>query len=124
MVRDLLPDDIGISVSYPLPGTRYHEQMAAELGEKKNWSESSDLDPLVPGRFSRAFYQALSGVVHAELRALRGARALRSLFRHPFAVDRRRIRGAAELRHAAPWLVGRLRLEAKRRRLQLTSAQA
>src|SRR4029077_1295499 len=81
----LLPDDIGISVSYPLPGTRYHAQMAARLGEKRNWSESSDLDPLVPGRFSRGFYQALSRVVHAELRVLRGARELGTLVRRPLA---------------------------------------
>src|SRR5262249_5691806 len=25
LIRELLPDDIGVSVSYPLPGTRYHE---------------------------------------------------------------------------------------------------
>jgi radical SAM superfamily enzyme YgiQ (UPF0313 family) len=117
MVRELLPDDIGVSVSYPLPGTRYHAQMAARLGEKHNWSESSDLDPLVPGGYSREFYQTLSRVVHAELRTLRGVRALGALFREPLAFDSNRVRRAAELRHAAPWLLGRLRLEAERRRL-------
>jgi anaerobic magnesium-protoporphyrin IX monomethyl ester cyclase len=114
LVRDLLPDDIGISVSYPLPGTRFYEAMRARLGEKRNWDQSSDLDPLVPGQFSRTFYQTLSRVVHAELRALRGARALRTMARDPFAMDRRRLRAAAGLRHAAPWLVDRLRLEAER----------
>ena len=49
LVRELLPDDIGVSVSYPLPGTRYYERMSARLGEKRNWVESDDLDPLVPG---------------------------------------------------------------------------
>jgi anaerobic magnesium-protoporphyrin IX monomethyl ester cyclase len=116
MVRELLPDDIGISVSYPLPGTRYHERMSARLGEKRNWSESSDLDPLVPASFSPGFYRTLSRVVHAELRVLRGARALGTLLREPFARGRGRLRGAAGLRHAGPWLVGRLRLEAERRR--------
>ena len=28
LVRDTLPDDIGVSVSYPLPGTRFHEHGA------------------------------------------------------------------------------------------------
>jgi anaerobic magnesium-protoporphyrin IX monomethyl ester cyclase len=115
MVRELLPDDIGISVSYPLPGTRYYEKMAAALGEKRNWTESNDLDPLVPGRFSRGFYQTLSRVVHAELRVLRGARALGTLVRQPLTRSGR-LRRAVELRHAAPWLVDRLRLEAERRR--------
>jgi anaerobic magnesium-protoporphyrin IX monomethyl ester cyclase len=116
LVRELLPDDIGVSVSYPLPGTRYHERMSARLGEKRNWIESNDLDPLVPGTFSPAFYRTLSRVVHAELRVMRGARALGTLLREPFGVAPGRLRRAAGLRHAGPWLVGRLRLEAERRK--------
>jgi radical SAM superfamily enzyme YgiQ (UPF0313 family) len=116
LVRELLPDDIGVSVSYPLPGTRYHERLAARLGEKRNWVESNDLDPLVPGTFSPAFYRALSRVVHAELRVLRAAHALGILLRRPLAAGSGRLRRAAGLRHAAPWLVGRIRLEAERRR--------
>jgi radical SAM superfamily enzyme YgiQ (UPF0313 family) len=116
MVRELLPDDIGVSVSYPLPGTRYHARMSRLLEKKRNWTDSSDLDPLVPGTFSRDFYRTLSQVVHAELRVLRGARALGTLVRDPFAVGSGRLRRAAGLRHAGPWLVGRLRLEAERRK--------
>ena len=117
LVRELLPDDIGVSVSYPLPGTRYHERMSAGLGEKRNWIESNDLDPLVPARFSPRFYRTLSRVVHAELRVLRGARALgdrpaRALRER----QRARLRRAAGLRHAGSWLVSRLRLEAERRK--------
>jgi anaerobic magnesium-protoporphyrin IX monomethyl ester cyclase len=116
LVRELLPDDIGVSVSYPLPGTRYHERMSAGLGEKRNWIESNDLDPLVPARFSPRFYRTLSRVVHAELRVLRGARALGTVLREPFANGRERLRRAAGLRHAGSWLVSRLRLEAERRK--------
>ncbi len=116
LVRELLPDDIGISVSYPLPGTRYHAQTLSRLGTKRNWSESSDLDPLVPGRFSPQFYRTLSRVVHAELRFLRGAKAVRSLVRRPLPLERSRLRRAAELRHAGVWALGRMRLEAERRR--------
>jgi anaerobic magnesium-protoporphyrin IX monomethyl ester cyclase len=116
LVRELLPDDIGVSVSYPLPGTRYYERMASRLGQKRNWVESNDLDPLVPARFSPGFYRTLSRVVHAELRVLRGARALRTVLREPFASGRGRLRRAAGLRDAGAWLVGRLRLEAERRK--------
>jgi anaerobic magnesium-protoporphyrin IX monomethyl ester cyclase len=117
LVRELLPDDIGISVSYPLPGTRYHAKVAAGLGEKRNWQESNDLDPLVPNRYSKEFYRALARVVHAELRALRGARALKSILMQPLSANTGgRLRRAAEVRHAAPWLVERLRLEAERRK--------
>jgi anaerobic magnesium-protoporphyrin IX monomethyl ester cyclase len=116
LVRELLPDDIGISVSYPLPGTRYHAKLDARLGEKRNWRESNDLDPLVAARYTPGFYRTLSRVVHAELRVLRGTRALKTLLRRPLAADAGRVRRAAEVRHAAPWLVQRLRLEAERRR--------
>ena len=43
MVRDCRPDDIGVSVSYPLPGTPFHERVKAQLGEKQNWVDSNDL---------------------------------------------------------------------------------
>jgi radical SAM superfamily enzyme YgiQ (UPF0313 family) len=36
MVRQTGPDDIGVSVAYPLPGTKFYERVAAELGEKEN----------------------------------------------------------------------------------------
>ena len=41
------PDDIGVSVSYPLPGTKFYSRVAAELGAKQNWSESGDLDVIL-----------------------------------------------------------------------------
>jgi radical SAM superfamily enzyme YgiQ (UPF0313 family) len=81
LVRELAPDDIGISVSYPLPGTRFHERVKARMGEKRNWDESADLDPLFPGEFSRDFYRRLSRTVHAEFRARHALRALRGLVR-------------------------------------------
>ena len=124
MVRALLPDDIGISVSYPLPGTRYHARTVARLGPKRNWTESNDLDPLVPGGFSRDFYRTLSRVVHAEVKVLRGVRALRSIVREPLAADSGRLRKAVDLRHAGSWLWARTRLEAERRGLRLTLAHA
>jgi anaerobic magnesium-protoporphyrin IX monomethyl ester cyclase len=115
MVRELLPDDIGVSVSYPLPGTRFHAELSARIGEKRNWAESSDLDPLVPGRFSKRFYQSLSRVVHAELRVMRGFRELGAWAREPLRMSRKRLRRIGELRHVAPWLIERVRLEAERR---------
>jgi len=114
MVRQLVPDDIGISVSYPLPGTRYHETMSARMGEKRNWIQSNDLDPLIPGRFSAGFYRTLSSLVHAELRVVRGAHELASLVRHPLRRGNRRVGKAADLRHAGRWLLGRVKLEAER----------
>ena len=68
MVRDCMPDDIGISVSYPLPGTKFHERVKLELGEKQNWIDSDDLAMLYHGPFPQEFYRILHGRVHHEFR--------------------------------------------------------
>jgi len=85
LLRDLAPDEIGISVSYPLPGTGFHERVKARLGDKRNWDESADLDPLFPGAFPRDFYRVLSRTVHAEFRTRRAWRAMRVIARDPVA---------------------------------------
>jgi anaerobic magnesium-protoporphyrin IX monomethyl ester cyclase len=73
LVRRALPDDIGISVSYPLPGTRFYERVRADLGEKRNWVDSDDLAMLYRGPFSTRFYRRLHGAVHKEFRLRRAA---------------------------------------------------
>lgn len=83
LVRDCLPDDIGISVSYPLPGTRFHERVAAQLGQQQNWVDSADLAMMYAGSFPTAFYRQLHTVVHKEFRARRGWRALKQIVQQP-----------------------------------------
>jgi radical SAM superfamily enzyme YgiQ (UPF0313 family) len=68
MVRDCIPDDIGISVSYPLPGTKFHERVKMELGEKQNWIDSEDLAMLYRGPYPQEFYRVLHKRVHHEFR--------------------------------------------------------
>lgn len=68
MVRECMPDDIGISVSYPLPGTKFFERVKMELGEKQNWVDSNDLAMLYHGPFPQEFYRILHGRVHYEFR--------------------------------------------------------
>jgi anaerobic magnesium-protoporphyrin IX monomethyl ester cyclase len=68
MVRESRPDDIGVSVSYPLPGTRFYEQVGAQLGRKSNWSDSADLAMMFRGEYSSEFYRALADALHAEVR--------------------------------------------------------
>jgi radical SAM superfamily enzyme YgiQ (UPF0313 family) len=55
LVRDGDPDDIGVSVSYPMPGTKFFEAVHAQLGEKQNWQDSSDLAMLYQERTRRSF---------------------------------------------------------------------
>jgi anaerobic magnesium-protoporphyrin IX monomethyl ester cyclase len=113
MVRDCRPDDIGMSVSYPLPGTRFYSAVQHELGSKRNWQDSEDLAMLYNGPFSTAFYRWLHRVLHREFRAQRAwddlLRALRSR-----RVDKRHARLALSVLYSKLALPV-LRLELERR---------
>ncbi len=67
LVRDTRPDDIGVSVSYPLPGTKFYERVQAQLGAKTNWSDSEDLDMMFQGAYTNEFYRALHDALHAQV---------------------------------------------------------
>ena len=75
MVRQTLPDDIGISVSYPLPGTRFFDIVNAQLGTRRNWTDSADLAMMFRGAYSSEFYRALRDALHCELDVLHGRRS-------------------------------------------------
>jgi radical SAM superfamily enzyme YgiQ (UPF0313 family) len=77
MVRDCDPDDIGISVSYPMPGTKFYANVQAQMGAKQNWENSGDLALLFPGAYSTAFYRKLHTVVHKEFRLRKARQSLR-----------------------------------------------
>lgn len=68
MMRRAMPDEIGISVSYPLPGTPFYERVRAEMGAKQNWSESADLAMMYRGTYSTKFYRTLARYVHMDHR--------------------------------------------------------
>jgi anaerobic magnesium-protoporphyrin IX monomethyl ester cyclase len=55
LVRDCMPDDVGMSVSYPLPGTKFYENIEAQLGDKKNWTDSADLAMMYQGPFTNDY---------------------------------------------------------------------
>jgi radical SAM superfamily enzyme YgiQ (UPF0313 family) len=69
MVRATRPDDIGVSVSYPLPGTKFFERVKMQIGQKTNWSESDDLSMMFQGAYTDEFYHALHDALHAEVDA-------------------------------------------------------
>lgn len=79
LVEELLPHDIGISVSYPLPGTRFYDKVKNLLGEKHNWTDSDDLAMLYPATFSPAFYRRLHRLVHKRFRLRQGLEQLGKL---------------------------------------------
>ncbi len=68
MVRETKPDDIGISVSYPLPGTVFHRNVFRGIGPGANWSDSADLAMIFAGPYPSEFYRALADALHLEVR--------------------------------------------------------
>jgi radical SAM superfamily enzyme YgiQ (UPF0313 family) len=73
LVRQTRPDDIGVSVSYPLPGTAFHRMVSSQLGPKENWADSDDLDMMFQGAFTSELYRALADALHLEVRQGRDA---------------------------------------------------
>jgi anaerobic magnesium-protoporphyrin IX monomethyl ester cyclase len=65
MINTLLPHEIGISVSYPLPGTIFYEKVKDELKVKSNWTDSDELMVMFKNTYSPEFYKRLHRYVHA-----------------------------------------------------------
>jgi anaerobic magnesium-protoporphyrin IX monomethyl ester cyclase len=69
--RDLLatarPDDVGVSVSYPLPGTKFYELVKAQLGDKTHWHDSNDLEMMFQGTYTSDFYRRVRDLLHDQV---------------------------------------------------------
>jgi hypothetical protein len=96
MVRTCAPDDIGVSVSYPLPGTTFYQRVQAQLGQKQNWVDSNDLAMMYHATYVPDFYRALHALVHAEFRARKAAAVVARVARRPWTIGRRHARAAAQ----------------------------
>ena len=68
MLFDLMPYDIGVSVSYPLPGTKFYSMVASQLKEKANWSDSDELLLMYKSTYKPQFYKKLHRFVHKRFR--------------------------------------------------------
>lgn len=86
MVLDLLPDDIGVSVSYPLPGTKFYEKVKEELHHKTHWKDSDDLAMLFNNTYPPEFYKRLHRYLHKIYRRKKSLIYVKSLFQRTSAV--------------------------------------
>jgi anaerobic magnesium-protoporphyrin IX monomethyl ester cyclase len=108
LVRDCRPDDIGMSVSYPLPGTPFFDRVRDQLKGKKNWVDSNDMAMLYDGPYPTSFYHHLHSALHAEFR-LQKARQRGILGNSP-----KQLLGAVRDVISLPLLRGRLALDRRR----------
>jgi anaerobic magnesium-protoporphyrin IX monomethyl ester cyclase len=69
--RELLeaarPDDVGVSVAYPLPGTKFYELVKEQLRGKTHWQESNDLEMMFEGTYNSDFYRAVRDLLHDQV---------------------------------------------------------
>jgi anaerobic magnesium-protoporphyrin IX monomethyl ester cyclase len=72
LIREEQPDEIGVSVSYPLPGTKFYDTVSQQLGSKRNWNDSDELAMLFSGTFSTDIYREVRSVLHDEVDARGG----------------------------------------------------
>jgi radical SAM superfamily enzyme YgiQ (UPF0313 family) len=67
LVRSTKPDDIGVSVSYPLPNTVFYDRVGEQLGAKRNWDHSGELSMMFRSAYSTEFYRSLRNALHCEV---------------------------------------------------------
>ena len=95
MIKELLPDNLGISVSYPLPGTKFYDKVKDDLQLKANWTDSDDLAMMFQGTFNSAYYKKLHRYVHKEYRKSQAIAYFKKAFSNPLSVSRGQLRGMA-----------------------------
>jgi anaerobic magnesium-protoporphyrin IX monomethyl ester cyclase len=79
MLMHLNPFDIGVSVSYPLPGTVFYESVKSSMTDKSNWNDSDELLLMYDGAYGAGFYKKLHRYVHKKFRASQGITELKKI---------------------------------------------
>jgi anaerobic magnesium-protoporphyrin IX monomethyl ester cyclase len=91
MVLELMPEDIGVSVSYPLPGTKFYERVKNELDTKANWTHSDELALMFKNKFPSEFYKELQRYLHTRFRSRQGMMALKDALKNPATLSAKNI---------------------------------
>jgi anaerobic magnesium-protoporphyrin IX monomethyl ester cyclase len=92
MIKDLVPENIGVSVSYPLPGTKFYDKVKDDLQLKANWTDSDDLAMMFEGTFNSKFYKRLHRYVHKEFRKSQAALFLKTALLNPSSLNWAKLR--------------------------------
>ncbi|HMH20795.1 MAG TPA: radical SAM protein [Puia sp.] len=102
MINGLLPDSLGISVSYPLPGTVFYERVKGDLKDKTNWTDSDELKIMFKNTYPPAYYKQLHRYVHKSYRWHLELRNLRGLLARPASITGTAVKKAASIAWYAP----------------------
>ena len=102
MINTLLPHDIGISVSYPLPGTKFYEKVETELKEKTNWTDSDELALMFKNTYPPAFYKQLYRYVHKNYQKHLAKDCLKKIFVQPSNINLKAIKKGLSFAYYSP----------------------
>ena len=102
MINTLLPAEIGISVSYPLPGTVFFEKVKNQLTAKSNWTDSDELALMFSNTYQPAFYKQLHSYVHKTYRKHIAFENIKQLVSHPFKSNFKMIKKALSAMYYMP----------------------
>jgi radical SAM superfamily enzyme YgiQ (UPF0313 family) len=94
MINELMPHEIGISVSYPLPGTGFYEKVQAAMQEKHNWTDSAELALMFRNTYAPSFYRQLHRYVHNNYKRHIATIKWREWFKKPGTGDARKMLSA------------------------------
>jgi radical SAM superfamily enzyme YgiQ (UPF0313 family) len=108
MIHELLPYEIGISVSYPLPGTSFFEKVKMQMQEKTNWTDSDELALMFRNTYAPSFYKQLHRYVHKSYHKHQGMAAIKGLWQQPGKAGYKKLRKAISLLYYIPasWWAG------------------
>ena len=102
MINELLPYEIGISVSYPLPGTGFYDKVKPDLKEKANWTDSDELALMFRNTYQPAFYKQLHRYVHRSYRMHLALENIRQLFLQPAKTSLKKLKKATSYFYYLP----------------------
>jgi radical SAM superfamily enzyme YgiQ (UPF0313 family) len=102
MINQLLPHEIGISVSYPLPGTKFYERVKEELKEKANWTDSDELALMFKNTYQPGFYKQLHRYVHSDYHKHLAIDSTIRLLSQPFRVHSGQFKRAVSILYYLP----------------------
>ena len=102
MINELLPFEIGISVSYPLPGTVFYDRVKAELKKKTNWTDSDEMALMFSNTFPASFYKQLHKYVHKNYHMHLAKNNLLKLFKEPQHITANSLKKALSVLYYTP----------------------
>jgi len=104
MLLDLMPADIGVSVSYPLPGTKFYGKVKDDLKKKTNWKDSDELALMFRNTYPPQFYKELHRFIHKIYKDKQAANSIRQIISKPFDSNREEFTSALSMLYYKPAL--------------------